>query len=248
MQDKEIDQLFRSGFEDFEVEPPAKVWGQITQKLNTDERKLALLPYLKIAASILLVAGLGWYFVPRNMVKPQKAEQVAATIQPSDHIHQQENTPEKKVTQQVGIAIDAKMIASKKTKTVNRPAIDNPEQSWTPAPVPQPVQNIQRNQELANAVVPGVETALVTKTDATDEPVFTTQQPAPVLQTLKNEKVLAAAPAKKHRISTFGDLINVVVSKVDKRKDKIIEFSTSDEDESTISAVNLGFVKIKKQD
>lgn len=57
------------------------------------------------------------------------------------------------------------------------------------------------------------------------------------------------AKAKKHGIRTFGDLINVVVAKVDKRQDKVIHFSDSDDDEeSNITSINLGFVKVKKDE
>ena len=57
----------------------------------------------------------------------------------------------------------------------------------------------------------------------------------------------AAKPmVKKHGIRNFGDLVNLVVAKVDKRKDKLIQFSDSDDDESVISAVHLGALKIKK--
>jgi hypothetical protein len=59
----------------------------------------------------------------------------------------------------------------------------------------------------------------------------------------------AKAPVKKHGIRTFGDLINVVVAKVDKRQDKVIHFSDSDDDEeSNITGINLGFVKVKKEE
>lgn len=58
----------------------------------------------------------------------------------------------------------------------------------------------------------------------------------------------AKAPVKKHGIRTFGDLINVVVAKVDKRQDKVIHFSDTDDDESNITGINLGFVKVKKEE
>lgn len=58
----------------------------------------------------------------------------------------------------------------------------------------------------------------------------------------------AKTPVKKHGIHTFGDLINVVVAKVDKRQDKVIHFSDTDDDESNITGINLGFVKVKKEE
>ena len=54
-------------------------------------------------------------------------------------------------------------------------------------------------------------------------------------------------PVKKHKIRSLGDVFNVMISAVDKRKDKIIEFSNTDEDDATITGVNLGIIKVKKE-
>jgi hypothetical protein len=35
---------------------------------------------------------------------------------------------------------------------------------------------------------------------------------------------------------------------VDKRKDKLIEFSSKDDDESLITGINLGIIKVKKEE
>src|SRR5690606_19880673 len=48
------------------------------------------------------------------------------------------------------------------------------------------------------------------------------------------------------KIKTVGDLVNFVVSKVDKRKNKIIEFSKEDDGE-VISGFNLGVVQYQTQ-
>ena len=81
----------------------------------------------------------------------------------------------------------------------------------------------------------------------------------PVNEKLNDKPVLAAAQLPvadepvaetvkpKHKIKTFGDLVNVVVRKIDKRKDKLIEFTDVDDDESTITGINLGVLKIKKE-
>jgi hypothetical protein len=53
---------------------------------------------------------------------------------------------------------------------------------------------------------------------------------------------------KKRRMNTFGDMMNAVIAKIDKRQNKFIEFSNTDGDEATITSVNLGIVKIKKED
>jgi hypothetical protein len=55
-----------------------------------------------------------------------------------------------------------------------------------------------------------------------------------------------AQQQRKHGIRNFGDIVNLVVAKVDKRKDKVIEFSDDDEDGSSITGINLGVIKVKK--
>ena len=55
-----------------------------------------------------------------------------------------------------------------------------------------------------------------------------------------------AVVKRKHKIHSFGDLVNLVVDKVDKRKDKVLEFTDDGDGDSNLTGVNLGIVKIKK--
>jgi hypothetical protein len=50
-------------------------------------------------------------------------------------------------------------------------------------------------------------------------------------------------------VNNLGGLINVLVSKVDKRANKFIEFSDGEDDEAetTVTGVNMGPIKFKKQ-
>jgi hypothetical protein len=75
-------------------------------------------------------------------------------------------------------------------------------------------------------------------------PVFaSTPQVIPTQVATANKQ----APAKKHKIRSLGDVFNVMIAAVDKRKDKIIEFSNTDGDDATITGVNLGIIKVKKE-
>ena len=47
-------------------------------------------------------------------------------------------------------------------------------------------------------------------------------------------------------IRNVGDVVNLIVNKVDKRKDKFIQFRT-DDDDSSISAINIGPFKFGKK-
>jgi hypothetical protein len=248
MQDKEIDQLFRSEFENFEIEPSQQVWGNITDKLDANKRKKALFPYLSIAASILVIVAIGLYFIPQVKVNTKKPVQIAAVknnVEPKVIIAPAKDNDLPKPSEKVIASVKKVNKAYKddnirKDKETKKVEIIN-------QPTEQIAAVVERNNEILKPTVPDVETPLSIKIPITDDVPLITKPNALTVQ-IPQAKVIAAAPAKKHRINSLGDLINVVVSKVDKRKDKIIEFTNTEDDESTISGLNLGVIKIKKQE
>lgn len=253
MQDKEIDQLFRSEFDDFEVEPSAAVWGNVTTQL--DKKKWSLKTYLSAAASLLILLSAGLYFVSqtKDNIKPpvqlaavKNDKPVKATIAPETAASPKTVQPQQeKVT-----ALNAST-ASRKQKTRR---VKQQKNTLPVAPiliVTEPEQQLaqasHKSTETIKFTVPDKNTPILEKIDAPEDMPFKTNTLA--AQSVTVPKTMAVASAKKHRIRSLGDLINVVVSKVDKRKDKLIEFSsTKDEDESIVSGLNLGFIKIKKED
>jgi hypothetical protein len=250
MQDKDIDQLFRSQLDSLEVEPSAQAWDNIASAINP--KKSRLNTYLSIAASLLMILGAGWYFIsgtsnvakkPVHIVKVKKQGPAKQVVAP------QVISPEALQPQLYNniAAIKAPALARKKVKRdiqkqtlqATKPEIINQPN----APLAQVALPVSGDTKF---VVPDKQTPLVVKVDVPDDTQFKTSADAPVIPATKT---IAAVPAKKHRIHSLGDLINVMVSKVDKRKDKLIEFSSSkDEDESVVSGLNLGFIKIKKED
>jgi hypothetical protein len=247
MQDKEIDQLFRSGFNDFEVEPTAKVWGGIASGL--DRNKLSLKVYLGIAASLLLLLSAGLYFVSHvkdNTKKPVQLTAVKNNKPAKSIITPVINTSERTKIMQpqlertiaVNTVVTSRKQKAKKVKVLPVRDIEIIEPAQQQAQVIQPAQDVKF---VVPAGVPFNEKIELPEDASFKANILAAQPPV--------TKAIAAAPVKKHRIRNLGDLINVVVSKVDKRKDKLIEFSsTNDEDDSVVSGLNLGFIKIKKQD
>lgn len=249
MQDKEIDNLFRSELESFEIEPSAHLWGNVASAIDKKKSKLKI--YLSIAAGLLILGSAGLYFLNRvdNAVKPvqivkgkkqEPAKQVAVpqVISPKAVLPQVEDVVALNKTPGLR-RVKTKRVQAKPALPVQQPQITEQ----------QDVQMAQKVTQLATNdikfIVPDKQTQLVAKTDVTDDIQFKTNTDAvPTPAT----KTMAVVPAKKHRIRSLGDLINAVVSKVDKRKDKLIEFSSAgDEDESVVSGLNLGFIKIKKE-
>jgi hypothetical protein len=261
MQDKEFDELFHSKLDDFETEPSPAVWEGVDRELNSGKQGKMLLPLLSAAASIIVLVAAGILFIPQKVAvnnHSQKQNPVAKT------------TPHNSNAQQVANnVIKADVIKSKNitshvvgAATVNRIALVHQTKTSNPnknigtvidaaKPVKTDEQPVlaatsQKQQDIVKSEVPDQPTQLSIKEPVEESPAFSTR---PVLASvqLPAEGKREASPAKRKRgIRSFGDLINVMVAKVDKRKDKFIEFTDTDEDESTITAVNIGILKIKK--
>ena len=249
MQDKEIDQLFKSELYDHEIEPAGRVWHHIVTTLDEGKRKGSVTSYLSIAATVLIVLFAGWYFIPQVKVKGAKPDQIAAKPNKIDTktivATKIEDKPEVTVAPDTEVAAvsAAKINPVKQDRVIRRNRVKQAIEAEEPTALS------SRDASVLTAVVPDAETPLAMKADVDEDVVFKTGASSlAALKKLQVNKAMAAAPAKKRRINTLGDLINVVVSKVDKRKDKLIEFTSSDEDDATVSGINLGFVKIKKQD
>lgn len=279
MQDKDIDQLFRSKLEGMQVEPSAKVWKGIVTELDGNHKKRALAPMLRIAAGIIIIMAIGFYFITKQT--PVKSNQVA--LSKSTEKHQpvitkngdNEEDTDKGFTpqaqQQVATTAynKAPVEISKSTahvKSITIAAKQNTDQNIiakTTVKQPLSVNEIKgisqpvTSQALAvtntaeykpsKDVVPDVPLTS-SKTVITDQPEgFNTAPKIAVNQPADELKDTETTRHKKRGIRSFGDLINVVVAKVDKREDKLIEFSNTDGDESTITGMNFGIVKVKRE-
>jgi hypothetical protein len=249
MQDKEFDKLFRSKLDDFEVEPSARVWQGIAGELPEGKRKKrSILPYLSIAASIIVLIAAGVLFISKRteVAHHRPAKNNVAKIDNPSVIN--------KTTDVV-----ARTQAAQKPKTVliaaAKTAPNNSNRSLLRQPIKQALTQSVQPALTANTAP---HAAIIMKDDnkvIIDSTNLIAQQPAiqeakpvltgAILPVAENKSQLPSV--KKHRIRSFGDMLNVVIAAVDKRKDKIVEFSDTDGDESTITGVNLGIIKVKKE-
>ena len=258
MQDKEFDDLFRSKLEDFEVQPSAEVWQNIDAELS-GKRKKSIYSILSIAASMLILLTAGILFIPKKGVVKHNRPDTNAVVKAVPSTTKPEsntgtvNSSEKQQEQLVAVETPVKQttkanqpkirtITAEQDELVNPPerkGIAKPGEQPLVASTGIPTQNESIKQgpiELTEAI-----SAAVRKTDD-NSAISLPAQPA-----LASSQLVKTKPAvKKHGIRNFGDIVNLVVAKVDKRKDKLIQFSDTDDDESVISAVHLGALKIKK--
>jgi hypothetical protein len=264
MQDNEFDDVLRSKLEGFEAEPSERVWQGIDGELRPANRKKIWLPLLRIAASVIVLITAGLLFIPRHVKVdqpknpktgiakvPVKPTQIPATAtEPVKHpevIKQPE--PVQQTAQQPEVNSMARVNVKKEKAAPITPVQPQPVEV---KPVPEAIKEQDKellavvpSVDIKNAVVPDKSTELVQKTLPVDN----------IPEITKSQQAIAQAPVakqpakqgKKHGIHSFGDLVNLVVAKVDKRKDKAIEFTDTD-DESMITAVNIGPVKVKAEE
>ena len=85
MQDKEFDELFRAKLDGLETEPSANIWPAIANELDSVKRRKGLAPWLSIAAGIVVLIGIGVFFIPKKTntgMHPPVKNGVAKTTQP----------------------------------------------------------------------------------------------------------------------------------------------------------------------
>jgi len=256
MQDKDLDKLFQSALNDYEIEPSANVWTGIAGELDAGKRKKVWLPYLSIAAAAVLMITAGVLFIPKEVktIKKDGLAGVSHPIQPKTVAGPiQATQPETAAGKQPkeAAAAPANTLAAISIHKPNKKAVTTARVTAAPArdiakpDDQQPVLASATNkQEVKVTVQPDTVTRIFQK--HIDETQAFASIKSPVAPT-EVATIKPATPAKKHKIRSLGDVFNVMIAAVDKRKDKIIEFSNTDEDDATITGVNLGIIKVKKE-
>lgn len=257
MQDKEFDQDFNAKFDGFEMEPSPMVWQRVANELDGKKGKRRLLSYLSVAASVIILFAAGVLFFPQKTKQTKHqagSNKIAANV---DH-------PPLVVTSKTGTQPVANTgLANKIGLTVNTTRSIAPVAANTTVVESAVADNTQKsNNEPANIDNHSLTAAVIEPPREIKQPVIPDKD---VLLALKSPGILQQnqverspsiaaikpndASVKKHGIHSLGGLINVLVAKVDKREDKLIEFTDDDDDNtaSSVTGVNLGIIKIKKQ-
>jgi hypothetical protein len=260
MQDKEFDDLFRSKLDGFEIEPSAHVWHGIAGELAAGKRRKSLLPFLSIAASIIVLVAAGVLFIPQKVIVPAKhnvkIKSDQTPVQPvNSGLAINKLKPvilAPKNTGKVSAATIAKTNVQPATKT-NAPVIAavNSQAAKSVDTVraanKQILATITQKPNAIKAIVPDSNTQIAIKQPEQISPAFITKPAIAAVQlpTAEKQDVLPVKTSRKAH--SIGHFINSVVAKIDKRQDKFIEFTDIDDEGSVLTGVNLGFVKIKKE-
>jgi hypothetical protein len=269
--DKELDGFFKSSFEDFEVEPSANSWDNITQKLDQKPAKKKFPIYWAAAASVAIVFGIGinLYQRPGEIIKlrPARGERVASVTKVRILDKKEEASTEADLPMENTSSIKvnhmqsntAQLVPKSDHKEVFASNNNNPEKNiFTDATkaLQNNVLNAERvtnkTQELAQTKP--IKVRSVTEQILADEALKNSKSmeilPGKVLTAqLKTDGYLegdGTNPNRKSKIKSVGDLVNFVVAKVDKREEKIIKMSKTEESDNEITGINLGLFRFKK--
>lgn len=242
IRDKDFDQLFKDAFAEAEVTPSRDLWSSIESEIIPKKKRIIPIYWLS-AAAVLLIATIGiLLYQQQNTTDEHK--QLASNIIEKTKSEVQEPVAKDtaKVVENVVPVLPVRSkavsaIAKTKVKQDVKPALEQqqiitaPEmqkQETTVAKVEEPKKDIKTKIEEA-ILQPKEETVIVASPTAakTDEPINDNEQ-------------------SNKGIRNVGDVVNLIVNKMDKRKDKLIQFRT-DDDDSSLSSINIGPFKIGKR-
>ncbi len=253
MSDKELDKLFQQSFEGFEVQPSADSWQKISAELPEVHqiKKQRKLPIFWMAAASIIIIGV---FAVLFQNQPEKI-QLRAKVQKSDSSNLIVSA--KNSSNQVKNSIQKQSLkATENSNIKTQISSDKPLQNNVSEDLPQ-TQFLASTQTEESSAKEAIQKTTVAGIKKVKNVTLST------LQVPVKEEALACAVEKeipnlaglektetntfrRNRVKNVGDLVNLVISKVDKRDDKIIEFKHEDDEESSsVTGLNLGIIKYK---
>lgn len=244
IQDKDFDQLFKDRFEDAEITPSRDLWSSIESEIEPKKKRIIPIYWLS-AAAILIIATVGIMVYQQQDVAPkQYANNVATNMNPVIVKPQVKDSlvSNTELTKDVAKALPAHVKPS--TTLVQTAVKENakPIEKQKIISIP----DIQK-QETMIAKVEEPKKDIKTKIE---EAVFKTKEEtvlaANLNEVIADEVIDSSYPAERKGIRNVGDVVNLIVNTMDKRKDKVIQFRT-DDDDSSISVVNIGPFRIGKK-
>lgn len=234
--DKDLDKIFHDKLYSFEAEPSEAVWNGISSKISKKKSKLPLF-WLAAASMATIVGTMIWFSLQDE---PMKLTGKAGNdvSQPKQELIETPAQEATNISERQLAEVNNQVVASKEPKENSTLEITKktPVKPTSPAKI-----------TVANASPPELKIAK-------EKPALEEKNTLEQTQTLaivtepeiesQTEPELVEAPKKQRTIRSVGSLVNFVVGKVDKRKNKIIEFEDGDEG-TTVSSLNLGLLKFQ---
>jgi len=245
IQDKDFDQLFKNAFEDAEITPSRDLWSSIESEIEPKKKRIIPFYWLS-AAAVLLIATVGYLIYQQQEVKPKQfanhvepkvvkpvietqtvQDSVETVTVPAEKLKQALPTTLKPAEEVAKTTVKENIKTVEKQKIVTAPEMQK--QEMVIAQVAQPKEDIKAKIEDAVSKV-NQETVLASTSTV-----------------VKTDEVTGDDNQEESKgIRNVGDVVNLIVNKVDKRKDKFIQFRT-DDDDSSLSSINIGPFKFGKK-
>lgn len=254
--DKGLDDLFASKLHDFEVRPAANLWQNISAELDRKPKRKSIVPGLRIAACILVVLSAGLLFLqkidPAKTNLPKKAAKVVLqkidpTLTQIASLDDKKNilllSVKNKVIKEASLKKGKSKVIVTKLKIIQKPETELVSIQTLGQNKPEAEPVISKNNTVGSrvALVPDVSVSLKPQPEI-DIPQKTVVKPSMFAAENNTTKV------KHKRIRNIGDVVNLVMAQLDKRQDKLIQFSDADDgEESNVTGINLGFISLKKE-
>ena len=245
IQDKDLDKLFKDRFENLEVQPSAGSWKKITDTMDKPLKKRKAYPFWMAAASVVLLATAALLiYKPVEVIRLQGKANTQISSNVGDQL---KNEPQDLNENNIGVKVSglidkepsslkANRLSQKlKTRYVREiPSVVKPEKRTSKDLITNDILIAKNNEKVP---VKRTEDKVLTKIY---EPVYSAQIEERDLEMVSAEEI------SRPRIKSVGGLVNFVISRVDKREDKIIEFKDGEEG-SEISGINIGLLKFKNR-
>jgi len=246
IRDKDFDQLFKDAFADAEVTPSRDLWSNIESEITPKKKRIVPIYWLS-AAAVLLIATIG-ILIYQQQNNTNETKQLA------------NNTIEKpKQAVEAPVVKDQSLIVVEPLKDVVPilPVEVKPARAIAKTKVKQDVVKPVEKQRMVTAPEMQKQETMIAQVESPKNDIKA-QIDAAILSQPKVDVVTASNPTtvktdepindneQNKGIRNMGDVINIIVNKVDKRKDKLIQFRT-DDDDSSLSSINIGPFKIGKR-
>ena len=254
--DKELDKLFQQRFEDLQVEPSTQVWEKISKGLdNRKPGRKSFSIFWMAAASVIVVLSAGlWFTKPDQEMHLQKSPAMLnknslelAQLPVIEDVKQ----PALAEVKQVSIAaaiVEFSVDESLKMdpKLVNQPLLVLPEIK----PEEEQATLIMASNTATKPILGQSKQTIAVpsrfsgdqSTPAISQPVLLTSISKQASSFFEDDR----SSARNKKVKGIGGLVNFIIAQVDKREDKLIEFTESDEG-TEISGINLGILSIKSR-
>lgn len=249
MSDKELDLLFKSKFTDYEVEPSVSSWSKIEEQLSVKPMQRRKVPFLWMAAaSVIVVFGLG--LLLWNKPQEQIMLKGKPTVEEGDMVIAQNNAARKREevisrNQPVDNKVDnfSRVAQEVKPKTIEESNTQEEESFIASTQIDKP--ETQPEQEFVATRTEPVKRITVTELMLLEEEnaAKTNKIKSTMFSSLSSKDEDSSQP---ERIRSVGDLVNFVIAKVDKRENKVLKISKTEESDIEITGINLGLFKYKK--